>query len=50
MAQVPLTGHPQVGFPTRLDAIQQTPDDILAEELVEVGGDAAFQVSGGSES
>jgi hypothetical protein len=44
MAQVPLTRHPQVGFPVGTDAIEQMTDDVLAEELDEIGGDAAFQV------
>jgi hypothetical protein len=50
MLHGPLMRHPQVGFPTRLDAIQQTTDYVLPEELDEVRGDLAFQVSGGSES
>lgn len=48
MAQVPLPRHPQVGFPTGAGAIDQSPDDVLTEELDEVGSDPAFQVQCGT--
>jgi len=48
MAQMPLPRHPQVRFPTRPCAVEQTADHFRAEELDQVGGDAAFQVRGGS--
>ena len=35
-AEVPFARHPQVGFPTGFDAVEQSADDVLAEELDEV--------------
>ena len=32
MARMPLPRRPQVGFPTRADAIEQAADDVFAEE------------------
>ena len=46
--QMPLPRLAQVGFPTRTCPVEQTADYVQAEELDEVGGDAAFQVRGGS--
>ena len=45
---MPLARHPEVGFPVGAGAFQQTADHVLAEELDEVGGDAALQHQGGT--
>ena len=42
-AHMPVTYCAQIGFPVWPHTVAETPDHILAEELDEVGHDAAFQ-------
>ena len=47
MVQMPLTAHPQVGFPTGTCAVNEAADHFLTEEGDQVGGNAASQQRGG---
>jgi hypothetical protein len=44
LARMPLAGGPQVGFPAGADPVEQSADDLRAEEGDQIGGDPAFEV------
>ena len=48
MAEVTFPRLAQIGFPARPPAIEQPPDDVLAEIFNEVAGDTPFEDGGGT--